>query len=549
MSDSFCSSASVIDEPAPVIDDPFNASSPVADIVLRTSNDVDFTVIKAILSQASPFFHSMFTLPQPDQTTVAGKPVVSVAEDDRVLDTILRICYPIPNPPVDFDIPVHVLEAGKKYEISVVVEYALEGLKDLMERDPASAYTIACSFGLEDEALAAAQYSLRFSLPDILVQPTPFDRSNGLAVRSLAVYHMQCRDTSLLALRQVALAAAMYDCFWRTDHPNGNIRCRPWGPSDSDTTYGVAHAWFLGYMSGLTTVFREKPWGDVQWESKEEMLLAFLESDKVTCSTCRASARFDVTRFLASLCKSIDDAHRQCFRVFKAIISKASLFFHSMFTLPSGEIHDSDRSDRDDGVEKKPPEVMMAENSRTLELMLTFCYPMRTPSYLPDPAQHLIRIHDTLEIYQKFEIVRAQDFASAALLTLAESDPVECMEVTLTFVKAWPGRTMHAWRNPPYFWYCGSHHGKNAAGEGQDCPVHHYLEDTDTKVWRQAWWTDYMRGVLARMTTTLYDPDLVTLSDVFNSAAVKDITHFVASFDEEIQLVQDEVELDISHIV
>lgn len=83
-------------------------NKPTADIILRPSDAVDFRVHKLILSEASPVFEGMFSIPQPSPSTsstsdippVDGLAVVPFAETGATLLLILTICYPIPDPPL-----------------------------------------------------------------------------------------------------------------------------------------------------------------------------------------------------------------------------------------------------------------------------------------------------------------------------------------------------------------------------------------------------------------------------------------------------------------
>ncbi|KAJ7501149.1 hypothetical protein B0H11DRAFT_755389 [Mycena galericulata] len=66
------------------------------DIILRSSDGVDFHVYRVVLSLASPFFKQMFSLPQPESATPV--PVIPVAEASGILDLVLRLWYPGANP-------------------------------------------------------------------------------------------------------------------------------------------------------------------------------------------------------------------------------------------------------------------------------------------------------------------------------------------------------------------------------------------------------------------------------------------------------------------
>ncbi|KAI6023597.1 hypothetical protein PISMIDRAFT_18795 [Pisolithus microcarpus 441] len=62
-----------------------------ADVILRSSDGVDFRVFELFLSLASPFFETLFDLPQPSQAANAdteiedGLPVFPVSEGSKTL--------------------------------------------------------------------------------------------------------------------------------------------------------------------------------------------------------------------------------------------------------------------------------------------------------------------------------------------------------------------------------------------------------------------------------------------------------------------------------
>ena len=89
-------------EKVEVADEPFNEIT--ADAILRTADGVDFHVHQVILSLASPFFKTMFTLTQPPRLTdtsasgIAKRDSIPVTEDSVVLDSLLRFIYPVCDP-------------------------------------------------------------------------------------------------------------------------------------------------------------------------------------------------------------------------------------------------------------------------------------------------------------------------------------------------------------------------------------------------------------------------------------------------------------------
>jgi hypothetical protein len=66
-------------------------------LIIRSSDLVDFRVHKLVLAIASPFFKDLLSLPQPpDSESVSGLPVVRLSEDSELLNTLVSMLYPIP---------------------------------------------------------------------------------------------------------------------------------------------------------------------------------------------------------------------------------------------------------------------------------------------------------------------------------------------------------------------------------------------------------------------------------------------------------------------
>ncbi|TCD67393.1 hypothetical protein EIP91_012428 [Steccherinum ochraceum] len=105
---------------------PFN--KPSANLILRTSDGVDFRVQQAILMEASAFFEDMLSLPaavpgqrrrtreEDDQEFRDGIPVVPVTETSQTMNALLRYCYPVPNPHITSPSEIcDALDASRKY--------------------------------------------------------------------------------------------------------------------------------------------------------------------------------------------------------------------------------------------------------------------------------------------------------------------------------------------------------------------------------------------------------------------------------------------------
>ena len=139
---------------------PFNKLN--ADIILRTSDLVDFHVFSQVLIAASPFFEGMFDVPHPPpeqqkEQLKLGRSVIEVSEDSKALSTILWICYPIKKQkPPSLEEIEPALRAAMKYEMELPTAVLKERLEDLTPAHPMEAWAIACRLRLEDTACMAA---------------------------------------------------------------------------------------------------------------------------------------------------------------------------------------------------------------------------------------------------------------------------------------------------------------------------------------------------------------------------------------------------------
>ena len=65
-------------------------------LIIRSSDLVDFRVHKSVLAMSSPFFKDLLSLPQPsDSESVNGLPVIQLPENSELLNSLISILYPI----------------------------------------------------------------------------------------------------------------------------------------------------------------------------------------------------------------------------------------------------------------------------------------------------------------------------------------------------------------------------------------------------------------------------------------------------------------------
>lgn len=179
--------------------DIFNSSS--ADLVLRSAENVDFRVHRAVLVMASTVFEGMSGLPQPpSDDTKQELPFVQLNESTRTLDVLLQMIYPDKHPKDIAFAEVHkVLKAADKYDMHAVVAR----LGDLLRQTryarnyPFEVFALACQYNLGDDLV-------RQAAEESLLHPSPLKRLgqlppevgglSAIAYHSLLAYRQRCID-------------------------------------------------------------------------------------------------------------------------------------------------------------------------------------------------------------------------------------------------------------------------------------------------------------------------------------------------------------------
>ncbi|KAF8506210.1 hypothetical protein JB92DRAFT_2736596 [Gautieria morchelliformis] len=183
--------------------------SPDADVALRTDDGTSFRVSSQILSEASPLFRDLLTLPQPAADKDVLPAVIQVAERSEVMHTLLRFIYPIKDPPVEtLSLLGDVLGAALKYDMGLAVQSLRQLLLSpkFVKNEPFRVYAFACQHGVDEEANIASGHTLTMNILDApLMEELKFitgyeyhqllnlHRSRGKAAQDLLVCHPTIR--------------------------------------------------------------------------------------------------------------------------------------------------------------------------------------------------------------------------------------------------------------------------------------------------------------------------------------------------------------------
>ena len=194
-----------------VADPPFDDTD--ADIILRSSDNVDFYVHKWPLSRASSTLKDMFSIPSTYDSFDAdnvkdGLPVVCVTEDRQTLDIVLRLCYPRYQRILVPDVPCirQLLPALDKYEMLKNLTDILEPMMlTAAETDFYAMYAIACRYQMLNLANRITLLSLKlrskarnktnfFSKGDL-------QSITGHHLCQFLLFHTQCSSAASRAVR------------------------------------------------------------------------------------------------------------------------------------------------------------------------------------------------------------------------------------------------------------------------------------------------------------------------------------------------------------
>ena len=185
---------------------PLDISIPDANLIVRSSDHVNFRIHKSILAIVSPFFGDLLSLPQPsDGESVDGLPVVQLSEDAELLNSLVSMLYPVRRViPDSYEKVLNLLATCQKYDMAQIQSSIRAKVNRGTFPAPVGtegfhAYAIACNKGLIPEMEKAAHMTL-----DHPVTLETLGKAllvlDGPALRDLARFRERCRDNLVSCL-------------------------------------------------------------------------------------------------------------------------------------------------------------------------------------------------------------------------------------------------------------------------------------------------------------------------------------------------------------
>ncbi|KAF8177540.1 hypothetical protein K438DRAFT_1681471 [Mycena galopus ATCC 62051] len=282
---------------------PFDDAS--ADVILRSSDGIDFRVYRLVLSLASSVFHDMFAFPQPKSEPET--PIVLVSESAFVLDMALRFWYPGADPAVvqTLDGLRQTLEALiMKYNVQFIIPVAKKQLREYLTSDPVAVFAIACRHEWKEIALDAAKGSLKLPLRAFeSARPAQLEYMTADTYHTLLQYHSECAKVAASATSTLQWATYLdipgADCTNWAD-PIGCPRTGHW--SFAHSTLAPLTAWFSAYLDGATDALSRCPAADLDSHHLLNVPIAMMGA----CSSCRVDGFPGLTKFIGILRAKIE---------------------------------------------------------------------------------------------------------------------------------------------------------------------------------------------------------------------------------------------------
>ncbi|PBK67438.1 hypothetical protein ARMSODRAFT_309194 [Armillaria solidipes] len=266
-----------------------------ADVVLRSSDNVEFFVFKAFLCYASSFFKNLFSDSNPDEMK-DSLPVAPVAETAKNFRTLLLFCYPGEPPPLESFLEVTELyDAVSKYCMDSVEKRMQKSLlkSPLILQEPVRLFAISVRYGWQEVCEAAAKNTL-FHPPSDHPSIDELRLITGLDYRRLLDYHKRCGAAAEATVLHTS--SSRRNMYWRgIPEPSSSwwsagvccpdarsngcwVSVAPW------KEYHV-HRWLMQYFEDVAQRLKERPRGKTVTD--DDIMNKLFSS--ISCAPCKAT--------------------------------------------------------------------------------------------------------------------------------------------------------------------------------------------------------------------------------------------------------------------
>jgi hypothetical protein len=166
-----------------------------ADLILKSSDDVEFRVHKVIIFLAS----ANHLCNEPVESDADTLPVIRLSENGVTLGVLVSMCYPVAV--VDFEnLSIYeVLKAAKKYEMKKIIQILKVKLDHCIEKDPLRMFFTSIALGFNEEVIKASRVFARSSDDFSNTYVREMEFVPAMAYHRLLNYRHQCRAAAAKA--------------------------------------------------------------------------------------------------------------------------------------------------------------------------------------------------------------------------------------------------------------------------------------------------------------------------------------------------------------
>ncbi|EAU90369.1 hypothetical protein CC1G_00753 [Coprinopsis cinerea okayama7 len=288
---------------------------PEADLILRSSDPrpTDYHVFKLLLTLSSPFFCTLFTLPQPsaskDGLGIHEVPVIQMAEDKQVLDVLLGFCYPLSAHALPRFTSLTTLQkvanAAIKFDMEGIVTHTRSELvaPRFVDSQPFRVYALASQYGWVHEMSIAARCCLRRPMPGPYaseVKDMPPD-----VYKQLKLHHRTCGDIArsqvlrnLRVIPESRTGWVWWTCRKCPPLKTEDIADKGSSPISTLSLSMKPRKWWAEWLDDVAAQVGSKP---LSGSVRSKRLLARALEKAARCSTCSRKSREDLECFSQTL--------------------------------------------------------------------------------------------------------------------------------------------------------------------------------------------------------------------------------------------------------
>lgn len=297
-----------------------------SDVDIVSSDGVQFRVRKSLLSQASPVFSDMFSVPQPNSSLFSdgSTDLINLSEPGKTIRLIISLAD---SPHTSLVIGslsdiANLLQAADKYDMKTIREHAIYSLRQskVIENEPLRVYAIASQYGAHDTAVRAARRTLRYPMLHEEYFPE-LEMVNGGTIYRVLRYHKQCTAAALeVATDHTWIRDAAYVFFDCPEADSGEddnndednkgfensttIRTHPSRKHKNGYKKRVSvHRWWTKFMGTTKVALSESICSETIRDKGREM---DARSSASQCSRCRKRVNSDFSNFLDAFVNEVE---------------------------------------------------------------------------------------------------------------------------------------------------------------------------------------------------------------------------------------------------